>query len=1036
MSEDKKYIESELSRVRAGIVDIGAYINKAKEAGDEETKLKLMKKAEVLGDYAKSLESSYTSLLEQEQAATQQDRAALEKELAAPIYERKIAPTTFDLPTYSSYAPVMPKVTQPDVEAKMARNREIAGQLTNTPVGQGGTEAEMLPAGLRAQMGTLPTPESKAQLLQKNFPDANISPLNVGGNTEFLIKMPDGTVKTTFDKGIAGLAGAAAVEALLTPAQIAAGLGTIALTKIPATGLGASALTRLGLGTIIDEALRLGYGIEQQPTESLGRRGTEAAIELVTGGLVDVGIPAYRAARIPSPFSNEFAKNLERSAARLSAREAQLAAKQGRVPGVIQVPLGAKLAGPEGMQAQKELAGEFAGSGIAAGSRGTQETLVRLADDVKSTVPITANDFSAIAVNREGRIRSLANSIAVATKSNERVVKDALERQFTSGKASNIDDLGDALRTSILAAEEQAKKDVDAAYGEIFNLADQGGFRTTPEEMLDLVASMKRNEINVSGSIDDSAIKGVEARLRRRRDAPKLLQEARAKYAKNPTQDLKNEIEDLVVLSRPMGSEDFDNFIRDFRNARVENAVGGKTTDAFGAAIAARLSDYRRNVYGSINTTLPNGSVVNIGDLFEETTKKVQERVAFEKNLLGNILKEAAGEQATTPREIVSKVMSEPATVDRVATALRQLGQSDPTRAGEADRILGLMQAQYLNDIGIGGVNAKPISQIKIDPGMLKSLYGNNAGGNMQRSLESLNKNIRLLKGNKVADLTFNDVQRMSQALTQSERDQLTRTIGKRMALEKEQREVINSQIFKLAKSTNFSNIDPDVLSKAILSDNSTVGQVKSAMTDLNKLSPASRNLYKGDFIRELLDQFPGGTPTSNAPFTPILDAKKFIAAYESPSKTGKSQFARKLEAVLGEDDANFWYDLAKIYDANTPIDLSKSSDARLIAGKEGVSVFLTTGLASKARNRILASMLSTGSQRHGLKTALARNALPGGVNDAYKKMFREAFLTRQGLTALGYQASQDPEFSAELTNMAREFRQKEGIDTPEIIEK
>jgi hypothetical protein len=1034
MAEDKKSVEEQLAKVRAGIVDLGSRIDKAEADGDEKAKSALMEDLMILGDHAKDLESSYSSLMEQEQAATKQDRAALEKELAAPIYESKIAPTTFDLPTYSAYAPVMPRVTPPDPEAKMERNREIAGQLLNAPVSPDGREAEMLPAGLRAQIGSLPNLETKAQLLKKNFPDANITPLNVGGNTEFFLKMPDGTVKTTFESGLAGLAGAAAVEIPLTAAQIGAGLGAAGITASPVVGLGASALTRLGLGTAIDEALRFGYGVEQNVGESLGRRGTEAAMELALGGISEVAIPAARAARMPSPFTNEFARNLEQSATRLSARETRLAAAQGRAPGAIQVPAAAGIAGPEGLFAQQQLAGEFPRSGIAASARETQETLTRLFNNFRSNVPATANDFSGIAANRESRTNQLATRIAAATGRNERVIRDALERQFTSGRTSNIDELGNTLRTSILAAEEQAKRDVNEAYSPIFDLADQGGFRTTPDEMLDMISSFKR-EINTSGATDASAIKGVEERLRRRRDAPAELQAAITEYNKAPTPDLKRKIEELSDLSKPMGSRDFDEYIKAFRDARPENAVGGTTKDAFGAGIASRLSDYRRNRYSEINAELPDGNRVNIGDLFEQATSKVQERVAFEKNLLGNILREAGGEQATTPRNIVSAVMKEPATVDRVATALRQLGQSNQAMAGEADRILGLMQTQYLNDIGIGGVSPKSPAQIAFDPAMLKSLYGPNAGS-MQRSLDSLNKNIRLLKGNKVSDLTFNDVQRMSQALTETERDQLTKTIGKRMALEKEQREVINSQIFKLAKSTNFSNVDPDVLSKAILSDNSTVGQVRSAMTDLSKLSPESRNLYKGDFVRELLDQFPGGTPTANAPFTPLFDAKKFISAYESPGKTGRSQFATKLETVLGKEDANFLYDLAKTYDANTIVDLSKSADARLIAGREGVSVYLTTGLASKGRNRLLAAMLSSGSKRHGLKTALARNALPGGVNKAYNDMFREAFLTRQGITALGYQAAQDPEFSAELTNMAREFRQKEGIDTPEIIAK
>jgi hypothetical protein len=66
------------------------------------------------------------------------------------------------------------------------------------------------------------------------------------------------------------------------------------------------------------------------------------------------------------------------------------------------------------------------------------------------------------------------------------------------------------------------------------------------------------------------------------------------------------------------------------------------------------------------------------------------------------------------------------------------------------------------------------------------------------------------------------------------------------------------------------------------------------------------------------------------------------------------------------------------------------------------------------------------------LKSALARNALPGEVNDAYVKMFKGAFATRQGIMALANQASSDPEFSAELQNAVREFEEKEGLDLGE----
>lgn len=1034
MEKEKESLKAKASEISSTISIIASEIDKAEAAGDQNKKSMLMQDLMVLDREAQALQGRYSSLVGQEEDTKQQDRAALEKELAAPIYESKIAPTEFDLPTYSAYAPVMPRVTPPEPEKKFERNRQIVSELLNVPVGEGGRKAEMLPTGLRVQLGSLPTPESRAQLLQKNFPGAQVSPLNVGGNTEFLLQMPDGTVKTTFEPGLAGLAGAAAVEIPLTVAQLASGLGTTALTKSPVLGTAASSATRLGLGTAIDEALRFGYGIEQNVGESFGRRGTEAALELAVGGISDVAIPAFRSARIPSPFANEFANNLERSATRLSTREARLAAAQGRAPGTIQVPAGARLAGPEGLLAQQELAGEFPQSGIAASARQTQETMRRLFEDFTAGVPATPNDFSAIAANRAQQREQLASKIAASTKSNKRVIQEAIDRQFV-GRESNIDELGATLRDSIAKAEAQAADDVRKAYSGIFDLADQNGFQTSPKEMLDMISSFKQ-EINKSGALPDAAIKSVEDRLKKRRDAPEQLTAALERYRKNPAQDLELEIQELRALSQPMGSRDFDEYIKAFRDVRPpDGAVGGTSKDRFGAAISAKLSDYRRQRYGEINATLPTGEQVNVGDLFGQATQKVRQRVAFEENLLGNILKEAGGEQSTSPRNIVSAVMREPTTINRVTTALRQLGESNPEMAGEANRVLGLMQTQYMNDIGIGNPSIGARTRVPIDTGKIEALFGKEAS-NVKRALETVNQNIRGAKSVNVSQLTFNDIKQLGGLLAEDERKKAAKNIFKRLTLEKEQQSLLNSQLFKLAQKGDFKNIDPDLLSKAILAEGTSVSQVKTSMGQLSKLSPESRNLYKGDFIRELLDRFRGGDPTAAPPFTPLFDAKKFISAYEAPGKTGKTQFAAKLETVLGKQDADFLYDLAKTYDANALVDLSKKADARLIAGREGVSVYLTTGLASKARNRMLAAMLSSGSKRHALKSALSRNALPGAVNDAYNQMFKEAFLTRSGMTALAHQASQDPEFSAELTNMANDFKTKQGLVTPEFIRK
>jgi hypothetical protein len=84
--------------------------------------------------------------------------------------------------------------------------------------------------------------------------------------------------------------------------------------------------------------------------------------------------------------------------------------------------------------------------------------------------------------------------------------------------------------------------------------------------------------------------------------------------------------------------------------------------------------------------------------------------------------------------------------------------------------------------------------------------------------------------------------------------------------------------------------------------------------------------------------------------------------------------------------------------------------------------------MVESTRNRFITAMLSSGINSNSLKTALARNAIPGKANDAYNQMAKQMFLSRTGATALAHQASSDPEFSAELINMAKQFDEKQNL--------
>jgi hypothetical protein len=1027
ISAKKAEIEAEFKKITKTNQEIDRRIGEAKSAGDEETFQSLLSDLRTMKDREDMLQAQYSDLIAQEEKPKLEKIQKLGEELRQPI----ALPMPNYMGMYGLPNQPMPDMSNaPSVESQQTRKREIIGELYNAPVGAEGTAAEQMPPGVRGGIGALPTPESDLEYIRKNYPNANVTPITVGGNTEFLVKDANGKILTTLDKGIAGAAGMFAVEAPVTAIETAATLGTLGATKSPMAATAAGAGARLVAGTAADVIARGVLDMPQNLGENIQRRGTEAAIGAALGTAIDVVPASVIAARKPSKFNNEFFKAYEQSVKNLDLPQTA-------------IPAGAQF-GPQGIAAAQELSAEFPRSSVANAMRSAQESVRNLFSAWKSKAPVTPNDFTGVAVNLEGQRRALANSIKQSNNVNERIVEGALNRLLRPPAKANIDELGNILQSTIKNAEDQAIKATNDQYAALSQIADNAGFQITASELLDKLPAIK-TKVNPSGAFDDSAVKGVVKRLERRRDAPFLIAELDRKLSglrkmsakvtspqekarlESRIQSMNGELQELNAINKPLNFDEFDQFIRAFNDARPDGgAVGGTTKDVFGAGISSELSALRREIYSNYNATMPDGTVKNLGEEFQKASELVKARGAFEKNTLGAILKEAAGEQATTPRAIVNAAMKEPFTVNRVLQAAKELELSDPTQAGVAQKLQNMMRVQYFDNIGMGV--GKGTTRLNYDEGMLNALYGADAP-KMARSLDSLNEQLKLLRGAELPKMTLTDLNQLSSALSKEERDSVAKNIIKRNQLEREEENLVRSEIFKAAKKGDFKNIDPDTLSASILSDKATVRDAEVAMAQLSKLSPESRNLFKDDFRRSILDRYPGGEPSAAAPYTPLFDAEKFVKDY-NPG-TGLTPFAKKVKTVLGEDDANYLFDLAKVYEGNTIRDTRASGvNPRFIATKEGVSAILPIGqIAAPLRRRYLAALLGRGSEKHGLKNALARNALPGDVNEAYNRMFRNAFLTRHGLTSLAHQASSDPEFSAELVRAAREFEEKEGLN-------
>lgn len=1016
IAQSKASIEAEFQKILQVNKAIDQKLESAKASGDETLFQSLLGDLRTMKERENFLQGQYSKLQEEEK------KPELEriKKLGAELRGENAAASG----TPYGFAFAAPK------EQRIQKQREIIGELYKAPVGEGGVTAEQMPASVRAGVGALATPESELEYLRRTYPEANITPLTVDGQTEFLVKDKDGRTLTTLDKGFAGTAGMLAVEAPLTVAETAATLGTLGVTKSPMMATGAGAATRLVGGTAADMITRAALGMPQQIGENIQRRGTEAAIGAALGVAADVIPPAVIAARKPSNFGNEFFKAYQQSVKNL-----------GLPPSAI--PPGSQF-GPQGLRAGQELAGEFPKSRVADAARLAQESVRNLFDTWKSKIPATANDFSAIAVNMKSQREALQNSITQATNSNKRIIEGAFDRLLKPKQVANIDDLGTTLQQTIKNAEDQAINVTNNQYKAMADIANRAGFEVSAKDMLDMIPTIEK-QINPGGAIDASVVNGIKDRLRERRDAVALISDvdsqirsvrAQLKNAKKQSdqvrltgqlQDLNKERTRLNGINRPLDFEEFDAFIKEFHNARPDGgAVGGTTKDVFGVGISKGLSDLRKKMYSAINTTDAAGNPVNLGVEFEKATEMVRRRAAFEKNTLGTILKEAAGEQATTPRAIVNAAMKEPFTVDRILQAAKQLEIDDPTQVGVAQKLQDMMQVQYLDNIGMGA--GKGTTRLDYDDGMLQSLYGSKAP-QVKRGLDSLNEQLKALGNAKVPSMTLTDLNQLSSALSKNERDAVAKNIIKRKQLEDTEEALVASEIFKQAKRGDFKNIDPDAFAAAVFNDGATLRDVEIAMKQLSNLSPQSRNLFKDDFRRYILDRYPGGAPSANAPFTPIFDAEKFIMDYNP--QTGITNLGKKIRTVLGEQDADFLFDLAKVYEGNTIRNVSATSlNPRGLVSPAGATVVLPISqVAGPIRRRYLAALLGTGTERYGLRNALANNALPGNVNEAYTKMFKNAFLTRQGLTALANQASNDPEFSAELVRAAREFEEKEGLN-------
>lgn len=1023
---EKAKLDSFFADVNRVLPKLSEELVSARKSGNKELEGQIAQKMITLQSEADLQNNRYAEIQEKLEAPKLREISKATEALRTGSYKEQEKLSSIGIP--GGGIMMFPSVafkTKEQEERENSAKKQLLSIQTNIPSDAINLDSKNMPASQRFVLGALQSADSEAQYLEGKYGQGNIYPVQIDGETRFVVKKKDGTAFTTEKKGAAGTAGAAIVEVPIMASEIGAGIGTLAVTRSPSLAIVASGAARTGVGTLTDSMFEQFAGVEPQWYRAFTRRGGEALFSVATGFAVDRATSKYIGNRISSQFPNEFAQNLEKSASRIMAREKAAASTAGRKAGEISIPSGAKIGGPRGLETQQVLAGELPDSGFVGSMKRTQETLRGLWDSYTNNVPIDPAKFANVAKSQRANMEKLTREIANRSNLSADAVKASVEKRMAAYNSigSNTDKLGEDLGKYVIEADTILNEAKKAEINQFADLANQAGFEMDAKNLLDLFSSARR-ELNPKGAVNDVAVKSIEDRLRRRAFAEELLQEAQVKRSEIVNSgrkvpfELEEEIKELSAKRGPVDSVEFDSWVKEYNNLYQDNLVGSGTKDALGSMVSQNVAKKRREIYSNYNVDLPDGTKINLGDQFQKVADSIESRNELQRGLLGRVVAEESGTNKMFPREIVSTVMKEPAKIRKVLDAVKNLEASDPTKAGITADITDKMQKQYLDSLGFGrpGID---IRSIKYDRQMMEELWGNSAPRIMQ-DMDEIMSTIKKADYNN--QLTFDDVKRMGSVLDLESRRQVKKEIVNRLKSERQLEILQNKEIFKLAKKGDFKSIDPDQLSAVVLSNAFTANETKDLMLSLSKHSTDARNLYKGDFARELLNKFPGGDSPAGPPYTPMFDTEGFVKAMDAP--IGKSQFRKKVETVLGEDDANFLYDLATVYNANKIKAIPAGDPVRFTAGLGGVSFYLAHGVNRGIRNRLMAAMLTSGSQRHGLKRALAKEIGGGAVDEQYRQMFKEIFTTRNGLMALSNQGKDDEEFSNYLSEMAKKFRE------------
>lgn len=851
-----------------------------------------------------------------------------------------------------------------------------------------------LPARDRFNMGYLPTPEDKLTYLKSKYGDNNVYSINIAGTQSNVVKRKDGSIVLADEVGI-GVKDILDLSGEAAPTIASIGAAAMASPSGPGA-IGAGGAAYLSVSSLQDAVMRDALGTNIKPGEILQRRGIETALGMA-GDVAGLGFGKYAARRVGKNITSGIAQSLDEGASVL--RKAGFD---------VETPKGA-LRGIKGLEKQQELAARFPSSQQRMAKNLSQLGLYQ--ETLSTGRPVTDRAFQSTLSGLRAQYDDLLSEIGKKDKQARDIIASNIDRKL--GELQNptfkAEPIGNELLKYLETGKNAVAKLEKESYRGIYDKADEYGVSVKPEE---LINAIKKETSKFKDILDDSEVNIVLSELSQKASAKgnaKILRERIAENYKlnspsdvdefvksGPGSNFLNQLNKLSLDSAPMGLEDINLYIQRLQEKVPSGGMVG--TGKTSPRVASAAGDALRKIR---DTKLKEAG------LFEEfdqiRNRHINDKLLFERNSPGSILKEVLGDTVLTPTQAVERSISDPKNIRDV---LRAVELGSPERA---PYMRGQLQKAYLNKIGLTADRGTPSAKIDFDPEIVTELYGvspagkvnENYGKMMVDKLNELNAALADKKLN-ISNVNPRDISDLYSALSEDSRRSVIKKITESAQLQSQADKMLDNALISAAKKGDWNKVDVAEFSKTMF--RAPVSDINSFITRMPK---AERKALQADFVAELLARY-----GSSGNYTPngieLFDGTKFLKDFSKDRTLGT-----RIRNIMGEEFLTKFKAAAAHIDANKVTDkqiAEVSAKATLSRGGPGIWLITRPGWVA---NRFYAAMHDN-KMLIPLLELQARNVGPEQMEKNMKKAIIGVMGTRRGLESLGAQGRNDPEFSAE----------------------